>query len=229
MLRIMASQRSALLIGLVGLMVALAFTRGAGGDDAAVGDKPRRSEEPPLEFTLTLDGKAVDIRADEPTRVKVGDREVEVRLTPKAERLLKVPGLSLRYPAGHGFDVEHNPNSTQWTLDGNDNVVIVNRIGQKVDPAAMTRATVDGLAKRLGNKNAKSSPSQMRVGGRAYPATHVDVTIRSERLTYDVCAFNAGGVTFVLMVQDTPRADGTTSDETRRVLELLDKTAKLDP
>jgi hypothetical protein len=226
----MATRYSTRLIGPVVLLLALGVVRVASGDDdAPAGEKAARSEEPPLEFTLTLDGKAVEIRADEPVKVKVGGREVEIRLTPRGERLLKLPGLSFRYPAGHGFEVEHNPNSTQWTLDGNHNVVIVNRIALQADPAAMTRSTVEGLVKRLGNKNAQPSPSQMRVGGRAYPSTHVNVTIRSERLSYDICAFHAGGATFVLMVQDTPKADGTTSDETRRVLDLLDKTLKLDP
>jgi hypothetical protein len=211
------------------LILGLALACSAGAEKPAADEKSRSREEPPLEFTLTLDGRPVDIRTDQPVRVKVGDREVEARLTPKPERLLRVPGLSFRYPAGHGFEVERTDASAQWTLDGNHNVIILSRVARKVDPAEIARNTVDRLARQFGRKNVTTSASEMRLGGRAYAATHLKLTTKSGPLTYDVCAFNAGDdATFLLMVQDSPGPDGSPSDETRRVLGLLDQTLKFE-
>ena len=190
--------------------------------------QPAGEKEPPLEFTLRLDGKDVEIRTDEPVRVRVGDREVEARLTARPERLLRVPGLSFRYPAGHGFEVERAEGSAQWTLDGNSNVIILSRLAHKADPRDMERGFMEPVIEQFGRQNVKSSASELRLGGRKYPATRLAVTVASEPLTYDVCVFNSGEATFLLVVQDSPKPDGSTSDETRRVVELLDKTLKLD-
>jgi hypothetical protein len=205
------------------ILLALAFTPAC-----AAPEKPKPHDEPPLEFTLTVDGKPVDVRADEPTRVKIGDRDVDIRLTPKPERLLKVPGLRFRYPAGHSYEVEPGESTTRWTLDGNDNVIILTRLAAKADPAQVARESVQTMVKGFGRGKVKTAPSELRLGGRTYSATRLNVSIASQPLIYEICAFNAGGATFILAVQDSPAVDGSPSAETRRVLDLLDKTLALD-
>jgi hypothetical protein len=185
--------------------------------------------EPPLEFTLHINGQAIAIEVNAPRTVTVGGKDVTVKLTPKPDRLLQLPGFSFRYPSQHGYEHESEAEYQQWTLDGNDNVIIVTRVPRKLEPAALVGETLDGIAKEFGRANVKRSKGELALGGKKYPSTHLHVSVLGQKLSYQAVGINVGESTVVLIVQDSAADDGSLSAETKTVLDLLDKTFKIDP
>jgi len=48
--------------------------------------------EPPLELTVRLDGRTYDVELDRELPVRVGDREVQLRVTAKETRTFRASG-----------------------------------------------------------------------------------------------------------------------------------------
>ena len=193
-------------------------------------EKPQgaATTEPPLEFVLEIDGQKMPMTADAPTKITVGGKEVIAKLTVLPDRLFQGPSVSFRYPRQHAFAADATtPGMTQWTLDGDSNVLIVQHVDEKVDQQEMVKDLVDGLKRQFGARNVKRSKGEVSLGGKKYPATGLTATIVSEKIHFDIVPFAAGEGTYVLMIQDSVNDDGSQSAETKQVLELLDKTFKL--
>jgi hypothetical protein len=192
-------------------------------------------EEPPLEFALELDGKSVDVQLDTPATAEVGGKQVEVRLTAKPDRLFRGGGISFRYPRQHGFEVERDPGgdgTTTWTFDGNQNVVILLRNAEPVDPGELSRDIIETMSEQYGKENSRTEPTSIELGSRKVTGTRMDVRVAGERLVQEVFAWQARegeGPTYAMIIQDTPPEAGGTSEETRGVRELLARTFKHDP
>src|SRR4051812_44057033 len=113
---------------------------------AAADNKEPTNGEPPLEYTVNIDGQDVAINSGQTVKVKVGDREVQLRLTPSPQRTLRIPGLSLRYPANYNYESDQtDKDGPQWTLHGRHTVLIFTgmQAGTPIQPAV--EATISGL------------------------------------------------------------------------------------
>ena len=206
-------------------------------DDAAVGPggdaDAGADEEPPLEFSLEIAGKAVDVQLDRPATVEVDGKPVEIRLTAKPDRLFRGGGISFRYPRQHAFEVERDADSgvTTWTFDGNDSVLIFMEHGPAGDAEDLQQGIVDGLLEQYGRQNSRTAQASVRLGKMKLAGTRLDVTLAGESFTQDVFAWQSagGGRTYVLIVQDSPAEGGGVSRETAQMLELLATTFKAEP
>jgi hypothetical protein len=184
---------------------------------------------PPQEYILEIDGQPFPITADTPAKLKIGDKEVVARLIPKPDRLFKTPGLSFRIPAQHAYEFDDStPGMKQWTFDGNDNVLIVTRVEENADGADLVKSTIDGIIPQFGRQNIRQDKSELALGGKKYPAVRMTVTLAGQSLQYQIASMTSGKSTFLIMVQDSLKDDGTLSDEAKSVLNLLDKTLKLE-
>ena len=203
---------------------------------AADADAALQDDEPPLEFELEVGGKAVDVQLDRPATVDVGGKKVEVRLRAKPERLFRGGGVSFRYPRNHGFEVEREPGedgAVTWTFDGNNNVLILLRNAEPIDPDELGADIVQSMSEQYGQDNTVMAPTKIKLGGREVAGTRVEVKVAANgsRLVQDVFAWQteAGeGPTYAMILQDTPPEPGATSEETKQVRELLARTFKHD-
>lgn len=181
------------------------------------------------EYTLELDGKSVDVRAGEATTLEVGGKKVRAKVTAKPDKLFRGGGVSFRIPREYSLESDAEPDGTEsWMLDGNNGVVHLARFRNAAAPKHVIRDTVEALTGQYGKANIKTSNASLNLGGRAHGGTRLNVQIVGQNLVQDVFAFEAGGVTFVLMVQETPQEDGSSEPELRRVRELLATTFRID-
>jgi hypothetical protein len=187
------------------------------------------AQEPPLEFTLEIDGEQVPVALDRDVAVEVNGKPVRVKLTAKSDRLFHGVGVSFRYPRQHAFSVEPgDEGSTTWTFDGDDNTLILLKIPAVVPPGPVADEMAAFLTEKFGRENVKTGKSTLSVGGKRLGGTRLAVTLGGEKHVSDLYAFNTADATFVLTVQDTPADDGTTSAETARTRALLEKTFRFE-
>lgn len=205
-------------------LILLAFTAIAVARDMGQMTKLEKVE-PPLEFILDIDGQKFPLTADSPTKLTLAGKQVTANLTIKEDRLFSIEGLSFRYPRQHSLEVD--PTMAQWTLDGNNSVILVQRTGPELKPQDLVTATAAELRTQFGRANVKQAKGAVTLGGKKYETTRLSFKIASNSINQDILGISTPKATFLVMIQDSPQDNGTPSEEAAKVLELLDKTFKL--
>jgi len=178
--------------------------------------------EPPLEYVLNIDGTELPIAVDRPVTVKIGERELQIKLTPKPERVLRVPGLAISYPSYFTYQTSPgDPKTPQWTLQGHDAVLIVTRANAPNAAHEMVRSTVARLTTKFGDTNVAPSTVDLTFAGKKIQATRLGITVGESKFNYDIFALSTSGVTYLIMLQDSPGKDGGSSEEAKKVTGLL--------
>ena len=184
--------------------------------------KPPANGEPPLEYVLNIDGTELPIAVDRPVTVKIGEREFQIKLTPKPERVLRLPGLAISYPSYFTYQtLPDDPNTPQRMLQGHNTVLIVTPVNAPNAAHEMVRSTVARLTKRFGEKNVVPSTVDLTFAGKKIQATRLGVTMDESKFNYDIFAFSTSGMTYLIMLQDSPGKDGGSSEEAKKVTGLL--------
>lgn len=179
--------------------------------------------EPPLEFTIEVDGQSVDARAEEPAKVRVNGRDVTATVKVKPTKLLQTPEFSFRYPRQHAFAYESDESTTTWTLDGNDSVVILTRYAAKIPPADLAPALIKEIGGQLGE--VKQSPASIELFGKKVDGTRLAATLAGQKIVQAIYTFDVAGVSYSLVLQDSS-GEETAGAEPRAVAELLTQSAK---
>jgi hypothetical protein len=198
-----------------------------GGVGHAVAEAPAATKkpatgEPPLEYVLKIDGTELPISMNRPITVKIGEREFQIQVSPKPERVLRLPGLSIPYPSYFSYQTSPgNPKTPQWTLQGHDALLIVTRANAPNAAHEMVRSTVARLTAKFGDKNVVPSTVDLTFAGKKIQATRLGVAVGELKYNYDVFALPASGVTYLIMLQDSPAKDGASSEEAKKVTGLL--------
>jgi hypothetical protein len=184
--------------------------------------KAPASGEPPQEYVLNIDGTELPISIDRPLTVKIGEREFQIKLTPKPQRVLRLPGLAIPYPNYFTYQTSPgDPKTPQWTLQGHDTVLIVTRANAPSAAHEMVRSTVSRLTTKFGDSNVAPSTVDLTFAGKKIQATRLGVTVGESKFNYDIFALSTSGVTYLIMLQDSPDKDGASSEEAKKVTALL--------
>lgn len=189
---------------------------------AAPGDEV----EPPLEYSLEVDGKSVDARAGEVVELETANPRTRVKVVPKATRTFSRHGITFQYPNNYSFEYDgSDKEALSWTLDGVESVIILTRSSSAL-PASTLNALVAELTKQYGAKNVKNTASFISLGGTRIPARRLAVTVVGQGLVQEVCTFSVGDSRFFLILQGTAGKGGVDVPETKTLKELLNRTYK---
>ena len=181
-------------------------------------------EEPPLRFTLRLDGKDVPVHLDQPFHLDVNGRAIEGRLMVAPTRRLSAAGVAFEYPRHMSFEVDREePGVTIWTLDGNNSVVMLMELAAQVELDDL----IEMFAAPHGGRDVRREPAQITLDGRALAGARLVLSMAGSQLRQDVFVLPSNQGTLALIVQDTPAGDGRTSPETADVVALLERTLRL--
>jgi|GEM_PF-7082643 len=201
----------------IALLVAAAGLAGAGAKAGL------NLKEPPMELLLDLEGKQVPVALDKPFTVKVNGADVTMKITAMPERTLNLGEATIKYPREYTYAVDDSTEGVlQWTLSGNDNVVIVSRFTEGA-PAELLKTMEGELRTAYGRDKTKVVNSEVSIGGKKYASRKVTANISGQKLVQELVGLSAGKASFILIIQDTPDDNGGTSKDTQRMLNLLDK------
>lgn len=203
-------QAKPFLISIAALMMASATTLALAGDD---------SQEPPLAYTLTIDGKAHALTQDAPTQLPGTFRDPTVVLTAASTRRFAYGGVAFEYPASFNWEAEiEGPQTKTWTLSGNDFNILYLVLPQKISSEDYAQA----MAEQLGAKDSRITPSSRQLGDSRVNGNKLAVTIADTLQTIEIyiLPLKPRGAR-VLMLQDTPPSRNGQSQEATDALALL--------
>jgi hypothetical protein len=122
------------------VMLTLAAGRCAADDESA---------EPPIVYTLEVDGQSVTIQPDKPLKLEGSFESPTLTLRVAQTRTLQAEGITFNYPAYFTFEADtSDPEVKTWTASGNDVTLMLFSFAEKVDARALAESTAEALQAR---------------------------------------------------------------------------------
>ncbi len=197
---------------------------------AVAGRSGQEGKEPPAEYVLEIDGQEVAVSLGSATTAKVGGRDVRVRLSLGPDRGFDQYGLSFRYPTTHNWEFDgSDPSALLWTLDGNDNVVMLLKGDKTFTPGQLRDELATSIAAQFGSAPVTRSKVTMTLEGRKEQGVELKILVGSAWITQQLYGLSTSEGTWVIVIQDTMDETGRVgSHETGLVKKLLTATLKTD-
>lgn len=204
------------------LVLACAMASFAGGDKE--GDECRESIEPPLKYSLAIDGKSHEIIENQPIEIEGEFEDPVVKLTVDNYRVFPYGGISFKYPRYFTFEADLvEPGCRIWTLSGNDCKILCFEYSAPVTAKAFARRMVANF----GEDNCKLSEDQSELGDKTMSRVTIRAKVVDSNIVCHVYDIPSSQGAKLLVIQDFPDDDsGGISKEGKKTIELLKKTFK---
>lgn len=174
-------------------------------------------KEPPLTYTLIIDGQRVPVEVGKEVAVAGQFRDPRVKLEVGSTRTFQFAGVKFDYPGAFGWEADvEDPDTVNWTLSGNDYKIMV---FQKtvLEPDQLARSIATGL---------DADPEAIvaveeTIAGQKLKGFRIRTKIVGTLSVTVVLATPSGAI---LVLQDTPPDGSEVSVENKACRELLNKT-----
>lgn len=195
---------------------------------AIAGRSGQEGQEPAAEYVLDIDGQEVPIALGRATTATIGGKKVSLTLSVGQDRLFDQYGLSFRYPTTHNWEFDGSDMSALlWTLDGNDNVVMLLKGDKSFSPSELRDELATNIAAQFGSAPVTRSMTSMIIEGRKEQGVELKILVGTAWITQQLYGLSTSEGTWVLVIQDTMDATGRIgSSETGRVKKLMTATLK---
>lgn len=196
------------------------------GLTAAMAPAADESVEPPLELTIVVNGQEQPISFNQPVTIKGDYKNPSITIKPAPTRHFPYGGIAFNYPVHFAFEAEiGQPNYKQWSLDGQNVVIMYFSMGIEFTPETY----VAQMVRQFGEDKSVVTPTERRLGKHTLKGQRVRITVGdSAVIVQEGLALPApAGTSRILVLQDTPAADGSTSAEMTEVLKLLGESLNI--
>jgi len=181
---------------------------------AAVDD----STEPPLLYTLEIDGKAHTVALDTPVTIAGDFKDPKVVLKASSTRRFNHGGVAFDYPAFFTWEASiEGPSEKTWTLSGNDFVIMVFEMPGPVSADEFSK----GMAEQFHEGRTRLSTTDRLIGGRKREGQLLRVSIAGTELRLEIYALPSKTGSRLLVLQDSTGDDGAMSKEGAKAVALL--------
>lgn len=132
-------------------------------------------------------------------------------------------GISFDYPNHFAYQYEQDFGYRNWTLDGNNFVIMY----FEIDGEAGLDMFVDEMVKQFGKQNCKLRTTTMLLGDKMLEGKRIDISLIGQRLTLDFMEIKLNDYkSHFIAFQDTMDEYGRPTAESKAALELIDGTIR---
>lgn len=185
--------------------------------------------EPPLLYELKVGDKIVPLSEGVPATIEGSFVNPAVTLEVEPHRIFPHGGVEFRYPRHFTFEADLSAADVKiWTLSGNSFKIMYFVTSQPL--------TVDTFIESMSQQ---AEPSQVKVdpapvtialGGQTVEGKRVTITLAGQSIATDAFALApSAGATRLLVLQDSPTAPGTPTEEATSATDLLTQSFVLKP
>lgn len=184
-------------------------------------DPEMRAGEVTTTYEITLNGQKFNVNTESATNVIVNGMTLKLSARENPEKTFSDGNIAFNFPATHAVSKEIEDEVTTWTLDGQDNILILLKM-TGVDPADVGKETIRNLKRQYGTKS-KLSDCKLALGGEMFSGKKITATLAGATISQEVYELKAGSDGYLLLVQDSGE---TESAETRTAKALLKQSFK---
>ena len=178
-------------------------------------------QEPPLKYTLEIDGQQHEIVLDKPIKVQGNYSDPKFVLSASPIRNFTHGDIAFQYPASFSWEAEiEASNEKTWTLSGNDF-----KIMYFIQPYELSVENYDqAMAKQFGKGTTRISDTERTLGGHKHKGKLLFVKLAGTELSLEVYALPAKSGSRLLVLQDSPPDNRAISEEGEMALGMLSKS-----
>ena len=205
--------------------IVLALAAATAGILASVIQEAVEKREPPMIFSLEIDGKKIPIELDKPIDLETKGPGAKVTLRAEPHRVFSFGGLRFHYPRDMGFEADLGTEGLKlWTLDGNAVVIMVQYYKERQDYEDLRKEYTDNMVKSVGRRNVKVESSTLTLQKKTLTGSTLRLNMAGTKLAQSVYSFQVGDDSVVLVLQDSLTDDGAITEEFARSLKLMQET-----
>lgn len=176
------------------------------------------SQEPPLIYTLEIDGQQHELLLDKPITITGAHNNPEVKLRASSTRQFTYGNVAFQYPASFTWEAEIvDENSKSWVLSGNDFKLMYFILPYEITVEEYAQS----LANQFGEKKIRISETERTLGSQKLKGRLLFVRIAGVTLNLEVYEFQSNKGTRLLVLQDSPPDNSAISKEGETALHLL--------
>jgi len=169
-----------------------------------------------------IDGKTYETCTSATITAEIGGKKVEVVISEKPTKTFRYSGVTFDFPKDHIYAFQAAPNLDLWTLSGSDNIIMI--FVTQVEPEAFMKNMIQGVIEKYGKGNTKITKCEQDFGSVRVIGQRLTAILAQEKLTQELYLVTNGRNRIILMLQDSPRDDGSETAETSGVRKLLKQT-----
>jgi hypothetical protein len=191
-------------------------------------EEAKENQEPPQLFYLEINGKKMPLALNKPfpTETLKGADTATLRVEPY--RVFRYSGILFHYPTEYAFEADlEGPGVAIWTLTGPTTVIMVQRYDLQADPDAARGQLIKALGARYKDAKKKEREVTLKVKDTTLKGVCLELELVRTVIHQELYSFRVGKGSVVLLIQDTPGADGKPSTERVRAEKLLSETLQL--
>ncbi|MCA8964293.1 MAG: hypothetical protein H6838_02555 [Planctomycetes bacterium] len=181
-----------------------------------------RGAEPPYRLSVEIDGVVVQVVDGERGEVTIGDRKLPIRATVLPTRILDAKGVRFEFPRSMAFEVDSEEYLDHWALDGGDCTILLERFGGVDGPSAAE--LLESMTQQTGGVVEDPKPVALTLGKVKVKGVVGMLMIGSSGIQTTVVRLEAGGATYLLVLQDMLDEQGEMTQESKQVREILART-----
>jgi hypothetical protein len=181
------------------------------------------SQEPPLSYTLTIDGRNYQITLDQPLLLEGNYKNPKLTLAASPLRRFPFGGVEFHYPAKFSWEAEiESAKFKQWILSGNDF-----KIMYFVQSDIVTLDSyVDAMVRQFGKEKTRISNTERVLGRQLYTGKLLFVKIAGTSINFEIFTLPSKEGSRLLVLQDSPPDNRALSVEGDMTLKMLTETFK---
>ena len=174
-------------------------------------------EPPHLKLDVEVNGEKYQIKDGETITVNGST----IKVSSAANVTFHYGVLHFDYPKHYAFEYEADTGYQNWSLDGNNFVIMY----FKFDDEVGLDDFISQMVSQFGEDSSKVTDKKIQLGDVALIGKRIDINIVGANLTYDMYLLDtADGATHFLSLQDTKNDDGSDSKEGIDTLKIMNKT-----
>lgn len=183
------------------------------------------SVEPPINYTLIINGKAFDLNPQGETSIPGKFTNPKVKLQAAEHRRFGYGGVKFHYPAQFTWEAAvEDEGYRSWTLSGND----VRIMFLVFDSGISLDDFVNRMISQYKKRNCRTESTTRQLGEKHYPGTKLTVTLAGTSLVQEFFLIASGDKTKILMLQDFPQG-GQATPEAKQAERLMRESFKPAP
>ena len=175
---------------------------------------------------VTIDGIEHSISLNKETKIKIGSKEHLINIKLSEYSTFKIDGMSFSYNSNMTYNEDtSNPNVSMWNIDGNSNVIMV----QKYQTNITTDFLTDMIKQQFKNMKAKVEVenSILKYKKSNLKGLKLKIQLGDIFLSQEIYTTIRNGKTVALIIQDTLNDDRSNSKEYKNGITLLKKTLNI--
>jgi hypothetical protein len=135
----------------------------------------------------------------------------------------KAGNLSFEYPSNFSFEVEKGEGYKNWTLDGNNYVIMI----FDIDGESQVKDFIDNMISQFGKEKCKTKEVQSRLGEKILNGIQLYVELVGQKLTIDFYEYSTSeNNSKYIAFQDSLEDDGTATAEGAMTFRMINNSIK---